>query len=98
METGLVLGGASLAVVIIVVIQALKKLGLQIKFVPVLALILGVIGGVLAALTSDVTMVVGIVGGLLAGASASGLYDNISVPFRKESISTQGEFRGDLHS
>ena len=72
----LVIGGASLAVIIILLMEALKKIGLNTKFIPILSLSLGIVGGIIASLTSDVVLVNGIVGGLLSGAAASGLFDN----------------------
>jgi len=82
----LVIGGASLAVIIIILVEVIKRLGLAIKLVPALAILLGIIGGVVAALTSEITMVEGVIGGILSGAAASGLYDNLNVPFRQPTM------------
>ena len=71
----LTLGGASLLVLIGVLVALCKNFGVRGRWLPLVSIIFGVILGVIIHFTGDVLLINGIVGGFLAGASVSGLYD-----------------------
>jgi len=71
----LTLGGASILVLIGLLVAFCKNFGVQGRLLPLISIIFGIILGVIIHFTGDVTLINGIIGGLLAGASVSGLYD-----------------------
>jgi len=76
MNETIIVGGVGLSVVILVIIQALKYISLPGKFIPILAIILGLAGSLSYQAFGDsaITVVQAVVAGIMAGASASGLY------------------------
>jgi len=68
-------GGISIVALIIGLVKVAREMGMPSKFAPTLAVLLGVIFGVSAALYSASAVYVGIIGGIAAGLGASGLYD-----------------------
>ena len=68
-------GGISIVALIIGLVKVAREMGMPSKFAPALAVLLGVIFGVSAAMYSASAVYVGIIGGIAAGLGASGLYD-----------------------
>ena len=68
--------------VIIAIVQLAKGLGLDNKFAPVLAVLIGIIGNLVAKfIGADIWELV--IGGLIVGLSAAGLYDLAKNPAKK---------------
>ncbi len=61
--------------VITQVVEAIKRLGLPSRFAPLLAMIVGLVLGVVAAWMTATPLIVGAAAGLLAGVLASKAYD-----------------------
>lgn len=61
--------------VIIGLVEVAKKAGLNTKYCPILALILGLVAGILFLSNGDIKR--GVIIGIACGLSASGLYDNV---------------------
>jgi len=74
-STVLIFGAPALTLVITCVAMA-RKLGLPTKYAPALAIVLGLLSGVIIGLTqSDVGLGAGVVSGIFIGASSMGIYD-----------------------
>ena len=73
--TQLSLGGASILILIGLLVAFCKNFGLPGRYLPLVSVILGVVLGIIIYFTNGITLIEGIIGGLLAGASVSGLYD-----------------------
>lgn len=71
----LAVGGISAVALIIGLVKVAREMGMKSKYAPALAVLLGIIFGVSAALYSASAVYVGIIGGIAAGLGASGLYD-----------------------
>ena len=74
-SSALAVGGISIVALIIGLVKVAREVGMQSKFAPALAVLLGVIFGVTAAMYASSEVYVGIIGGIAAGLGASGLYD-----------------------
>ena len=86
--TELAIGGFSLSIVLIVVVQALKKVGLPNKFIPLITLGLGLAVGIVYFYTSngssaETELLNCAILGVMSGATASGLYSQAKI-FKKE--------------
>ena len=73
--SALAVGGISIVALIIGLVKVAREMGMPSKFAPALAVLLGVIFGVTAAMYASSEVYVGIIGGIAAGLGASGLYD-----------------------
>lgn len=69
----------SLVAIVIALTQIVKDVGLDSKFAPVIALVLGIAGGVFFL---DGEVQYRIMSGILMGLAASGLYDVGKIPTR----------------
>jgi len=74
--TEIAIGGFSLSIVLIVIVEALKKVNLPKKFIPLVTLGLGLAAGVAYHFTSsgELNLLEAVVLGIMSGATASGLY------------------------
>lgn len=63
---------AILIAVIVGISQLAKELGVKDKFIPILAILLGIIGGTLYLYTGDIKS--GVMSGIIMGLSSVGLY------------------------
>lgn len=68
-------GGISIIAIITGLVKVAREVGLPSKFAPALAVLLGMVLGVSAALYAASAVYIGLLGGIAAGLSASGLYD-----------------------
>jgi len=69
------LGGVSLMVLIGILVTCLKSLKVPSRFLPALAIIGGIVLGIVARVISGIPLVDALVGGAIIGASVSGIYD-----------------------
>lgn len=76
MNEQIIVGGIGLSVVILVLIQAIKMLNFNTKFIPLIAIILGIAGAMVYKYTAVNTLSLfeAIVYGIMSGATSSGLY------------------------
>ena len=85
--TELAIGGFSLSIVLIVVVQALKKAGLPNKFIPLVTLGLGLAVGIVYFYSNGSSAETNLLNcailGVMSGATASGLYSQAKI-FKKE--------------
>lgn len=75
--TDFALVGIPIAAVIVALVELAKRQGLEAKYAPVLAVIIGLLTGALVQLSKDpavASWVDSLLNGLLAGLAASGLY------------------------
>lgn len=70
----LTIGGVTLAVIVVALLQVAKITGLPARLAPLTAIILGVAAGWVTAATGNTDLATGLIGGLLAGLAAVGLY------------------------
>ena len=56
-------------------VQLAKMYGIATRYLPLLSVVLGLAGGIVAFVYGDLPLTASIVGGIMAGASASGIYD-----------------------
>lgn len=69
------LGGASLLVLIGILVSVIKSLNVPTRYLPMASIVLGVILGYASYLTGNVSLIQGLIGGIVIGASVSGIYD-----------------------
>lgn len=68
-------GGASILVIIGILVALLRQLGLPSRWLPLATILFGMMLGVIAYFSSGYPLLDGLIGGMIIGASVGGLYD-----------------------